>query len=89
MAKDDWGELVLHLSRTTLLEPHVATRVVEETVAYFNEPVEDLVRRRHRELQLLGLANSEIFRRIRDELCGRPVAAPELTERQIRRLIYG
>ncbi|MGB7052478.1 MAG: hypothetical protein WBG41_12980 [Acidimicrobiales bacterium] len=89
MARDEWGELVRHVTRTTLMDPYVATRVIEETVAYFSESVEDVVRRRHRELQSLGIGNAEIFRRIREELGCRPVAAPDLTERQIRRLIYG
>lgn len=78
-----------HLARTTALPLPTATRVVEEVVAYFNEPAETFVRRRHRELQRSGLANAEIFDVIAAELEGRPVAAPEMSERQIRRVIYG
>jgi len=47
------------------------------------------VRRRHRELQATGLANLAIFDRIADELASRPVAAPPLSPRQIRRIVYG
>ena len=89
MAGREWDELVGHLTRTTPLVPAVATRVVEEVVAYFNESAEGFIRRRHRELQAAGQANAEIFRRIAAELCARPVAAPELSERQIRRVVYG
>jgi hypothetical protein len=86
---EHWDELVGHLVRTTALPPDAARRVVEEVVAYFGEPTEAFVRRRHRELQAAGLVNADIFRRIAAELAARPVAAPELTERQIRRVIYG
>ena len=58
-------------------------------LVYFDEPVERFVARRHRELREAGLVNAEIYARIATELAGRPVAAPSLTERQIRRLIYG
>ena len=58
------GELVDHLVRTTRLPAGVARRVVDDVVAYFGEPVEALVRRRHRELQAAGRSNAEIFDRI-------------------------
>lgn len=45
--------------------------------------------RRHRELQAGGLVNDEIFDRIARELAHRAVAPPELTRRQLRRLVYG
>jgi hypothetical protein len=82
-------DVVAHLVRTTPLSPAVAQRIVEEVVAFFSEPAEAFVRRRHTELKAQGLANPEVFRRIAEELGGRPVLAPDLTERQIRRLIYG
>ena len=71
-------DLLGHLVRTTSLRAGTAGRLVEEFVA-----------RRHRELQAEGLRNDEIFARIADEICARRFAAPQLTERQIRRLIYG
>jgi hypothetical protein len=84
-----WDDLVGHLARTTELSPAAAHKVVEDVVAYFSEPVEAVVRRRHRELQAAGLANPDIFERIAAELAARPVAAPALSARQIRRLVYG
>jgi hypothetical protein len=89
VASDQWDELVEHLTRTTPLSPDAAARIVEDVVAYFSEPAEDFIRRRHRELQAARQANSESFRRIAAELAGRPVAAPQFSERQIRRVIYG
>lgn len=89
MRHTQFDDLVLHLTRTTPLAPAAAARVVDEVVAYFDEPAEAFVRRRHRELQAAGLANAESFRRIAAELAGRPVAPPRFSERQIRRLVYG
>ncbi|MBN2623432.1 MAG: hypothetical protein JXA83_08695 [Acidimicrobiales bacterium] len=86
---DQHRDLVDHLVRTTHLPSGVARRVVDDVVAYFAEPVETVIRRRHRELQAAGLANPAIFDRIAAELAARPVAAPSLTPRQIRRVIYG
>ncbi len=83
------NELLDHLVRMTPLRRTDARRVVDEVLAYFDEPVERLVRRRHGELQHVGLANPAIFAQIAEELRWWRVAAPELTERQIRRMIYG
>jgi hypothetical protein len=62
---------------------------VEDVVAYFSQPTEDFVRRRHRELQARGQRNAQIFDQITAELARRVVAAPRLTQRQLRRIIYG
>jgi hypothetical protein len=89
MVSEQWDELVSHLACTTLLSEAAAARVVEEVVAYFSEPADAFIRRRHRELQAMRHANPETFRRIAIELNARPVAAPRFSERQIRRVIYG
>jgi polyhydroxyalkanoate synthesis regulator phasin len=81
--------LVDHLVATTELTPAEATRVVEDVVAFHAEPVEGYVRRRHAELKLHGVRNLEIFARLAEELADRVVAAPALSERQLRRIVYG
>ncbi len=81
--------LVDHLRATTGLSEAEAARVVDEVVAFYAEPLETFVRRRHAELKLRGAKNPEIFAQIADELASRVVAAPPLTERQLRRLVYG
>lgn len=58
-------------------------------VAYYREPVEEVVRSRHRTLQTYGTRNPEAFALIAGELRRRVVAAPELSERQLRRIVYG
>lgn len=81
--------LLDHLQRSTPLRRDEARRVVEDVLAAYGEDVEGFVRRRHRELRRAGLHNPEAFARIQRELQGRRVAAPKLTERQVRRVIYG
>lgn len=60
-----------------------------DVLAYFDETVQEFVRRRHGELQRRGRTNDEIFDVIGAELRARPVAAPDLTARQLRRIVYG
>lgn len=84
-----YEDLIAHLTRTSQLDPGEAARVVADVVAYFSEPVEEFVRRRHGELKSRGLTNDEIFPRIAAELPVRRVAAPELSLRQLRRIVYG
>ena len=67
----------------------VARRVVEDVFAHTSETVPAYLRRRHRELQAEGRANAEIFDVLAAEVTGRPFASPPLSERQIRRAIYG
>ena len=83
------ADLLAHLARTTTLGPGEAARVVADVLAYFAETAEEFVRRRHGELQAQGLTNTQIFERISGELAARRVAAPALSQRQLRRLVYG
>jgi hypothetical protein len=83
------GDLLEHLTRMTALPPRAAARLIEEVLAYFSESVEEFVTRRHRELRAEDLQNDAIFARIAAELRTSRFTAPPLSERQIRRLIYG
>jgi len=81
--------LVEHLVATTELTEAEAARVVEDVLAFHAEPVEAYVRRRHAELKTYGARNTEIFSRLAEELAQRVVSAPALSERQLRRIVYG
>lgn len=81
--------LVDRLVASTGLPAEVARRVVDDVLAFHHEPVADYVRRRHAQLRTEGLRNPEIFARLAEETTRRPFAAPPLSERQLRRLIYG
>lgn len=82
-------DLVDRLVQSTGLTAAEAIRVIGDVVAFYAEPVEDYVRRRHVHLQTYGVRNPEIYARLQVELRDRVVAAPELTERQLRRIVYG
>jgi hypothetical protein len=83
------AELVTYLVRSTRLTAAEAQKVVDEVLAFMDETPEDFVRRRHLTLQSQGLANARIFEQIAHELAERRFRAPELSERQIRRIVYG
>lgn len=82
-------DLLAHLSRMARGDGAEVERVVRETLDYFSETVEQFVARRHAELQAEDLRNDAIWERIADELRARRFAAPPLSARQIRRLVYG
>ena len=83
------ADLVDHVVRSTGLPPGPAARVVADVVAYFAETPADFVRRRHAELKRKGLTNEQIFAVVADEVGERRFAPPELSPRQLRRLVYG
>ena len=82
-------DLVLYLTRTSRLSRDEAARLVDEVLTFLNELPEEFVRRRHRTLQNEGRANDEIFARLAAEMPRRRFRAPDLSARQIRRIIYG
>lgn len=88
-AQDEMGELVEYLARSSRLSLPEATRLVNEVLAFMSEMPEDFVRRRHLALQAQGLSNRDIYLQIAKELESRRFRAPEYSERQIRRIIYG
>ena len=82
-------ELVAHVAATTGLADSDAARVVADVVGYFGEDLHTFVRRRHRELRARGVHNDEAYRVIQAEVGRRRFAAAPLSERQVRRLVYG
>jgi len=82
-------ELVERIASTTGLTPGEAARVIDDVLAYYREEVREFVRRRHAAHQLRGIRNEQAYRLIADELRARLVAPPDLSERQVRRIVYG
>jgi len=83
------SDLVAYLARTTRLTASEALHVINEVLAFLDDRPEEFVCRRHRALQGQGLPNNDIYARLRDELACLRFRAPDYTERQLRRLIYG
>lgn len=88
VVSEELNPLLEHLERSGIPRDQGA-RVVAEVLAYFSETTQEFIRRRHRELQHDGVVNAESFAVIARELAGRRVSGPTLSERQIRRVIYG
>ena len=82
-------DLVRYLAASTGLPQPTAVRVIVDVATYFNETIEEFVRRRHAELQERQRKNDEIWPMIAVELDQRRFAAPGLSERQLRRIVYG
>ena len=82
-------DLAGYLAASTGLPPSTAMRVIADVTTYFSETIEQFVRRRHGELQRRQRRNEEIWPLIEAELAQRRFAAPGLSERQLRRLVYG
>lgn len=82
-------ELVTRIATSTDLSPAEAERVIEDVLAWYREPLVDFVRRRHGQLRGLGVRNAEIWSELSAEVSTRLFAAPEVSERQLRRYVYG
>lgn len=89
MSADAFEDLIDHLRRTTSLGQGEASRVVAEVLSYFSEDVVGFVRRRHAELRGQGFKNEEAFVQVRAEVGARRFTAPQISMRQLRRIIYG
>ena len=77
------------LERLLGLAPADARRAVSEVIDCLWRTVDDYVAERHRELSARGDRNPDIYETIMRELASLRFAAPPLSERQIRRRIYG
>jgi hypothetical protein len=82
-------DLARYLAASTGLPQSTATRVIADVTTYFSETIDEFVRRRHAELRRGQHRNDEIWPVIAAELSQRRFAAPGLSERQLRRLVYG
>jgi hypothetical protein len=82
-------DLVRHVARSTGLDEATASRVVADVLAYFGQTVEEYVVKRHENLKSRNRKNDDIWPAIMDELRTRRFKADELTERQLRRMVYG
>jgi len=82
-------DLIDHLARTHGLRPPEARRLVEEVVSFYGETAEAFIARRHRELQAEGLRNRATYARVAAAVEGWRFRARRLSERQIRRIVYG
>jgi hypothetical protein len=82
-------DLVRHVALSTGLDGATASRVVADVMAYFGETAPDYVVRRHEELKQRNRKNDEIWPVIMSELRDRRFRVQDVSERQLRRMVYG
>jgi hypothetical protein len=82
-------DLIRHVARSTGLDEATASRVVADVMAYFGQTVEEYVIQRHEDLKSRNRRNDDIWPLIMAELNARRFKAGELSERQLRRMVYG
>jgi hypothetical protein len=82
-------DLVRHVARSTGLDEATASRVVADVMEYFGQTVGDYVIKRHEGLKNRNRKNDDIWPLIVTELTARRFKAEELSERQLRRIVYG
>jgi hypothetical protein len=82
-------DLVRHVAQSTGLDEATASRVVADVLAYFDETAAEYVVRRHEDLKQRNRRNDEIWPVIMGELRDRRFRAQDVSERQLRRLVYG
>ena len=82
-------DLIRHVTVSTGLPQATAARVIADVLAYFDETVEEYVRRRHHEMRRRQVRNAEIWPAIAAEMAARRFGAPGLSQRQLRRIVYG
>ena len=83
------SDLVRHVARSTGLDEATASRVVADVMTYFGQTVDEYVVSRHEELKSRSRKNDDIWPAVISELRDRRFRAPEVTERQLRRMVYG
>jgi hypothetical protein len=83
-------DLIGNVAASTGLPEATASRVVADVAAYFGETVDEFVQRRHAELrEKANMRNDDIWPQLAAEVASRRFRAEELSERQLRRIVYG
>ena len=82
-------DLVRHVAMSTGLDEATASRVVADVLAYYGQTVEEYVIKRHEDLKSRNRKNDDIWPLITGELRNRRFRAPDASERQLRRMVYG
>ena len=83
------SELQDHISQTYGIPAAQFDRLYEEFAAFFDVTLEEFTRRRHLEMQKDGKRNDQIYAAILQETREMRFAVRDVSERQIRRLVYG
>jgi hypothetical protein len=83
------SDLQSHLTLTFGISGSEFDRLYEEFAAFFDVTLEAFVQRRHLELHKAGKRNDEIYSILLQEIGTMRFSVRDVSERQIRRLVYG
>jgi hypothetical protein len=83
------SDLQTHVAQTYGIPSAAFNRLYEEFAAFYDVTLEEFVRRRHLEMQKAGKRNREIYLALLREVRAMRFSVRDVSERQIRRLVYG
>lgn len=83
------SDVVDRVIQTTGIDAGQAERIVAEVLDQLAEPLDGYVTRRHSELHARGQTNDRIWPVLAEEVTQRRFPARPLSERQLRRIVYG
>ncbi len=71
------------------IDESLLNHIVDDIGEYYSFEVKEFISVRHRQLHHLGMKNEQIYLKIQKELKERRFIGPDMSLRQIRRVIYG
>lgn len=83
------NDFINHILETYSIDLPQLERLMDEFQSFYDADFKEFIQQRHCELKNQGMLNEEIYPKLLDELKERRFKAPELSLRQIRRIIYG
>lgn len=85
----DKSEFKTYVTTTYDLGESDFDRLLEDLNYFYELELKEFIRIRHLELKTNGLKNSQIYSYLKKEIKARRFKSAEISERQIRRIIYG
>lgn len=89
MKKSNIIELKNRLSHIIPIEFVDIDKLYEELISFFSDTQEKFITKRHRELQNEGYKNKDIYIILIGEIKHHLFKGKDLSERQVKRIIYG
>lgn len=85
----DQAAFKAYITTTYALNDNDFDRLMEDFNYYYVQELKAFIRIRHQELKLNGLKNNQIYHALKLEIEERRFKSETLSERRIRRIIYG
>ena len=85
----DKTEFKTYVTTTYALNENDFERLLEDINVFYDLEIKDFIRIRHLELKSNGLKNDQIYAFLKKEIEARRFKNGQISERQIRRMIYG